>query len=111
MIETLLHKMLIEQNQQLTFEQVYNLFYTQFAHIRYIDDKHDLYNSLKCLHLRGNQYLDIILANEKVIRADKNVDSFLLIGESIVLNNTHTFKVYNKPLNNVELIKLLTQNA
>jgi len=106
-----LTKMLINQNMRLTFEEVYTLFYNQFPHVRYVDDKYELYNALKLLHFRDNKHLEIILMNENVIRANKEKDRFTLVDDSILLNDTHRFKVYSKPLTNNELLNLIIKDA
>jgi hypothetical protein len=106
-----LAKMMIKENQKLTLQDVYWLFYTQFPHIRYIDDKRDLYNSLKLLRFHGGKYIDIVLMNEEIINVNNDNDSWTLVGDSILLNNSHKFKVYNKPLSNNESLELIFKNA
>lgn len=110
----LLSKMIMHENQTLTFDKVYSLFQREFPHVRYVryvDVESNLMYPLRFLHFRGSRYLIVGLVGNNVISADKTKDNFYLSGNEIWLNDTHLFKLYNEAASNKELLRLLYSEA
>lgn len=103
--------MIMRENTQLTFEEVYSLFQREFPHVRYVDVENNLMYPLRFLHFRGSRYLIVELVGNNVISADKTKDNFYLSGDEIWLNDTYLFKLYNEAASNKELLRLLYDEA
>lgn len=103
----LLNKMIMRENQTLTFDQVYSLFQREFPHVRYVDLKQDLYYPLAYLELHESIFLDVFFIGTDYMTIDKERDTFHLVDDGILLNETHVFKLYNKAANNAELLEFL----
>lgn len=107
----LLTKMIMRENQTLTFDQVYSLFQREFPHVRYADVEHNLMYPLRFLRVKDDFYFDLELSNGDVITALNGNSKWCLVDDNIILDNSHVFKVYNKPASNDELLRLIYGEA
>jgi hypothetical protein len=64
---------------------------------------------LRFLRVTDNFYFDIELSNGDVVHAENGKSKWCLENENIVLDDQHVFKVYNKPANKDEILRLLNE--